>query len=150
MGILSARTGGPMEGCVTSPKDAPEQAADDPRLAPLHAPLASLPGVGPALAKRLKEAIGGERVLDLLFHLPERYARRIPVASPAEASTDAEVILRAEVVSLRSARSKTGRPYAEVRAEAAGKRLLIRYINGRVEWLQKLLPVGTERLFAGK
>ena len=122
----------------------------DPRLAPLFEPLASLPGVGPAIAKRLKEAVGGERVLDLLFHLPERYAQRIRVDSPAEAPLDAEVILPALVTSFRAARSKLGRPYVEVRAEAGGKRLLIRYINGNLGWLQKLLPPGTERLFAGK
>jgi ATP-dependent DNA helicase RecG len=122
----------------------------DPRLAPLFGPLASLPGVGPAIGKRLKEAVGGERVLDLLFHLPERYAQRIRVESPAEAPLDAEVILPALVTSFRAARSKLGRPYVEVRAEAAGKRLLIRYINGNLGWLQKLLPPGTERLFAGK
>ena len=122
----------------------------DPRLAPLLAPLAGLPWVGPIIAKRLKEAVGGERVLDLLFHLPERYAQRIRVDSPVEAPLDAEVILPALVTSLRAARSKLGRPYVEVRAEAAGKRLLIRYINGNLGWLQKLLPPGTERLFGGK
>ena len=122
----------------------------DPHLAPLLAPRADLPGVGPAIAGRLKDAVGGDRVLDLLFHLPERYAQRIRVDSPAEAPPDAEVILPALVGSLRAARSKLGRPNVELRAEAAGKRLLIRYINGNLGWLQKLLPPGTERLFAGK
>ncbi|WP_241671372.1 ATP-dependent DNA helicase RecG [Dankookia rubra] len=126
----------------------------DPRLAPplgpLSEPLASLPGVGPAIGKRLREAVGGERVLDLLFHLPERYAQRIRVDSPAEAPLDSEVILPALVTAFRAARSRLGRPYVEVRAESGGKRLLIRYINGNLGWLQKLLPPGTERLFAGK
>jgi ATP-dependent DNA helicase RecG len=127
-----------------------EEKEADPRLAPLFAPLAELPGVAPAIAKRLKEAVGGERVLDLLFHLPERYAQRVRIDSPVEAPLDAEVILPALVVSLRAARSKLGRPYVEVRAESGGKRLLIRYINGNLAWLQKLLPPGTERLFVGK
>jgi len=127
-----------------------EEKGEDPCLAPLLAPFAELPGVGPATARRLKEAVGGERVLDLLFHLPERYAQRIRIESPAEAPLDAEVILPALVVSLSARRSKLGRPYVEVRAEAAGKRLLIRYINGRLPWLTQLLPAGTERLFAGK
>ncbi|WP_370454988.1 ATP-dependent DNA helicase RecG [Roseicella aquatilis] len=127
-----------------------EERVEDLRLAPLFAPLAELPGVGPAIAKRLKDAVGGERVLDLLFHLPERYARRIRIDSPVEAPIDAEVILPALVVSMRAARSKLGRPYVEVRAESGGRRLLIRYINGNLAWLQKLIPEGTERLFAGK
>jgi ATP-dependent DNA helicase RecG len=128
----------------------PEEIAGEPSLAPLLAPLASLPGVGPQIARRLAEAVGGDRVLDLLFHLPERYATRIPVASPEDAPPETEVILPALVTGLRSARSKTGRPFVEVRAEAAGKRLVVRFINGRLDWLARLLPEGTERLFAGK
>jgi ATP-dependent DNA helicase RecG len=42
-------------------------------LAPLLAPLPSLPGIGPARAERLASLVGGERVIDLLLHLPERY-----------------------------------------------------------------------------
>ena len=59
-------------------------------------------------------------------------------------------MLRALVLSLRAARAKTGRPYAEIRAESAGTRLLLRYINGRVDWLSRQMPPGTERVFAGK
>ena len=123
---------------------------EGPDLAPLLVPLASLPGVGPQIAKRLAEAVGGDRVLDLLFHLPERYARRIRVESPEDAPPDTEVILPVLVGSLRGLRSRTGRPFVELRAEAAGKRLVVRFINGRLDWLGRLLPEGTERLFAGK
>ena len=72
------------------------------------------------------------------------------VSSPADAPEDQEVVLRALVLSLRAARAKTGRPYAEIRAESAGTRLLLRYINGRVDWLSRQMPPGTERVFAGK
>ncbi len=133
-----------------APPPPPRAASAAAAIAALSAPLAALPGIGPALAKRLREAVGGDRVLDLLFHLPERYASRLAVSSPAEAPEEQEVVLRALVVSLRAARSKTGRPYAEVRAEAAGERLLLRYINGRVDWLTRQMPPGTERAFAGK
>jgi ATP-dependent DNA helicase RecG len=119
-------------------------------LAPLRAPLAGLPGIGPVTAKRLRDAVGGERLIDLLFHLPERYATRLPIASPAEAPAETEVILPATIAGLRAARSRLGRPYVEVRAEAGGKRLTIRYLNGRLDWLGRLLPVGETRLFAGK
>ncbi|MDN3565394.1 ATP-dependent DNA helicase RecG [Paeniroseomonas aquatica] len=120
-------------------------------LAPLLTPLASLTGVGPQIAKRLAEAVGGDRVLDLLFHMPERYARRLRIEHPEEALPDTEVILPALVLGLRAARSKTGRPFVELRAEAAGgKRLMVRFINGRLDWLSRLLPEGTDRLFAGK
>ena len=91
----------------------PAEAALDPLLAPL----ASLPGVGPQIARRLAEAVGGDRVLDLLFHLPERYASRIRVDSPEEAPPEAEVILPALVGGMRAARARTGRSFVELRAE---------------------------------
>ncbi len=123
----------------------------DARLAPLMAPMAGLPGVGPVIARRLKEAVGGERVLDLLFHLPERYTRRIPVDRPSAAPAEADAILAATVEGMRAAVSRQGRRYVEVRARAGGgDQLVLRYINGRLDWLQGQLPVGTERLFAGR
>ncbi|WP_050935123.1 ATP-dependent DNA helicase RecG [Gluconacetobacter diazotrophicus] len=48
----------------------------DDNLGPLLAPLGSLPGVGPALAKLLARAVRGQRVIDLLFHLPESVVDR--------------------------------------------------------------------------
>ncbi len=135
---------------TASPAPARLAPSSSAAVAALSAPLSALPGVGPALAKRLREAVGGDRILDLLFHLPERYASRLLVSSPADAPDEQEVVLRALVVSLRAARSKTGRPYAEVRTEAAGERLLLRYINGRVDWLARQMPPGTEQVFAGK
>jgi ATP-dependent DNA helicase RecG len=45
-------------------------------LAPLFAPLTDLRGVGPTLAGLMKRACGGDRVIDLLFHLPESFVDR--------------------------------------------------------------------------
>ena len=49
---------------------------DHDPLAPLFAPLTTLHGVGPTVAGLIARATGGERVIDLLFHLPERYLDR--------------------------------------------------------------------------
>ena len=119
--------------------------------AALLAPLQALPGVGPTLAQLLAEATGGTRVLDLLLHLPERVVIRRRVSSPADAPPDQDCVLRVEVRSLRAARSKaTGRPYVEVRAAAGGRPLTIRYMNGRLPWIQKLMPPGSVRFLAGR
>jgi ATP-dependent DNA helicase RecG len=157
------RTGPPwrglMEELIPSPsppgrrRDAEEEAdrAEDPALAPLLAPIVALSGVGPIIARRLKEAVGGELVLDLLFHMPERYARRVAVDRPSEAPPDADVILRATVEGMRAAVSRQGRRYVEVRARSGGgERLVLRYINGRLDWLRGQMPEGAERLFAGR
>ncbi|MDE2514968.1 MAG: ATP-dependent DNA helicase RecG [Rhodospirillales bacterium] len=54
-------------------------------LAPLLAPLRDLRGVGPALSAPLARLIGGERVIDLLFHLPNAYAARPLIRRLADA-----------------------------------------------------------------
>ena len=52
----------------------------------LEAPLVSLPGIGPKLAVLLEQATGGKRILDLLLHLPERFAERVAVPGPEAAA----------------------------------------------------------------
>ncbi|WP_240790971.1 ATP-dependent DNA helicase RecG [Roseomonas sp. AR75] len=117
----------------------------------LLAPLESLEGVGPTLARLLEEATGGDRVLDLLLHLPERVVIRRRVASPEEAPLDQDCVLEVEVKSLRAARARsTGRPYVEVKAVSGGWPLTIRYMNGRLPWIQKLLPASSFRFLAGR
>ncbi|MGG5808471.1 ATP-dependent DNA helicase RecG [Falsiroseomonas sp. CW058] len=124
---------------------------DAPALAGLLAPFDSLEGVGPTLAALLRDATDGSRVLDLLLHLPERVVIRRRVASPEEAPLDQDCVLEVEVKSLRAARARsTGRPYVEVKATAGGWPLTIRYMNGRLPWIQKLLPPGSFRFLAGR
>ena len=82
---------------------------DDP-LAPLFAPLTSLRGVGDAVARLMARAIGGERVIDLLFHLPESYLDRRARTTIAAARPGTLVTLEVEVVRIEppaSARAPT-------------------------------------------
>nr|WP_242481879.1 ATP-dependent DNA helicase RecG [Paracraurococcus ruber] len=75
-----------------------------------------MPGIGPQIAKRLKEAAGGDRVLDLLFHLPERYAQRELLDALPEEGSEAEVIFLIRKITPPSARiSKNGRRYIEIK-----------------------------------
>lgn len=125
--------------------------ANDGPHAGLLAPVASLAGVGPTLARLLVEATGGDRVIDLLLHLPERVVIRKRVPSPEEAPLDQDCVLEVEVKSLRAARSRsTGRPYVEVRCTAGGWPLTLRHMNGRLPWIEKLLPRGSTRFLAGR
>ncbi|MBV9537359.1 MAG: ATP-dependent DNA helicase RecG [Acidisphaera sp.] len=71
------------------------------RLAPLFAPLTSIPGIGDTLAALLARATGGERVIDLLFHLPESYLDRSKQATlggarPGESATFALEVQRVD------------------------------------------------------
>ena len=58
------------------------------------------PPTGPAVAALLKRAIGGERVIELLFHLPESYVDRRAKPTIAEAQLGTVVTLSAEVVKI--------------------------------------------------
>ena len=70
-------------------------------LAPLFAPLTSLRGIGPAVAALIARAAGGERIIDLLFHMPESYLDRtnrptIRGARPGTVATLAVEVVRHE------------------------------------------------------
>ncbi|MFN6955757.1 MAG: ATP-dependent DNA helicase RecG [Acetobacteraceae bacterium] len=116
----------------------------------LLAPLDALPGLPAAAWKRVSALVGGARPADLLLHLPERFESRLAVARPEEAGPGARVRLRAVAESHRAARARSGRGYVEVRARAGGSPLLLRFMNGRLPWLLKLLPPGEERVLAGE
>ncbi len=75
------------------------QPVDPPDLSPLLQPVATLRGVGAAVAGLIEKATGGGRVLDLLFHLPESFIDRrhrpaIRDARPGEIATFAVEVLR--------------------------------------------------------
>ncbi|MBU8545636.1 ATP-dependent DNA helicase RecG [Roseomonas sp. ROY-5-3] len=135
MGILSA----------TRPDEAPSY------VKPLLDPIDGLPGVGKTMAALLAEAAGGTRVFDLLLHLPERVVIRARAATPAEAPLDQDCVLEAVALGHRAARSgRSQRPYVEVRAEVAGRPITLRFMNGRLPWILKLMPPGEVRFLAGR
>ncbi len=74
---------------------------DHDPLTPLFSPLTTLKGVGPTVGAPLAKAAGGERVIDLLFHLPESFLDRrqrptIAQARPGQIATLAVEVVRHE------------------------------------------------------
>ncbi len=67
-------------------------------LAPLFLPLTSLRGVGPTLASLMARAIGGARVIDLLYHLPESYIDRRERTTIRDAIPGRLVTLEVDIV----------------------------------------------------
>ena len=82
---------------------------DDP-LFPLFQPIVTLSGVGAALGEKLARVAGGERVLDLLFHLPESYVDRRNRPRVVDAQPGQVATLAVEVVRI-DAPSAKGRPW---------------------------------------
>jgi ATP-dependent DNA helicase RecG len=67
-------------------------------LAALFAPLTTLKGVIPPVAALITKAAGGDRVIDLLFHLPDSYIDRRPRPTIAQAQPGTVATLEIEVV----------------------------------------------------
>ncbi|MEM9710417.1 MAG: ATP-dependent DNA helicase RecG [Pseudomonadota bacterium] len=118
-----------------------------PILFPLFADLASLPGIGPKLAKTLTEA-GLESPKDLLFHLPHSGIDRTPRATLQGLETPATATVEARIGSHRPARQK-GRPY-RIEAEDSGLTFSIVYFHAAADYLERILPPGATKLVSGK
>jgi ATP-dependent DNA helicase RecG len=122
-------------------------------LDPLFAPAATLPGVGPKIAKlvdRLLDRSQGARVIDVLFHLPyatlDRRAR--PKIRDAERETLATLEVRvAEHRPPPNARSKA--PFKVLVEDDTGDVELVFFLANH-EWVRKQLPLGATRWVSGK
>src|SRR5947208_16459028 len=120
-------------------------------LDPLFAPLTSLPGIGPKLAKLFARLLDNEapRVIDLLFHLPsgttDRRAR--PKLRDVVPDTIATVLVTVD----RHKPPPPNRPRAPYQVYASDDTgdVTLTYFNARKDFLEKLLPVGERRIVSG-
>jgi len=116
----------------------------------LFAPVTALPGVGPQLG-RLIERAAGPLVVDLLWHLPtgivdRRAAPPVGALNPRD-WPDAMVTVRVKVE-----RHETGfgrRPTRVYCSDGTGTLILV-YFNVKGDQLQRMLPLGAERVVSGR
>nr|WP_294555910.1 ATP-dependent DNA helicase RecG [uncultured Rhodopila sp.] len=114
-------------------------------LAPLFAPLTSLRGIGPAVAALIARAAGGDRVIDLLFHLPESYLDRTARPTIRAANPGTVATLAVEVV--RHERPATSRqPWRIIVRDDTGVAELVFFRFTR----ETQTPPGTKLLVSGK
>jgi len=126
---------------VTRPVGTPSEASTDHGLAPV----ASLPGVGPAFAETLRK-LGIERVQDLWFHLPLRYEDRTRITSVrdlvAGESAQVEGVVEAVETGFRY------RPQLKVAiGDASRETLLLRFFHFRRQQAEQLKPGTRVRCF---
>jgi ATP-dependent DNA helicase RecG len=123
-------------------------------LDPLFAPAASLPGVGPKVAKLLDRLLGRDerdaRAIDVLFHIPhatlDRRAR--PKIRDAERDTIATIEVRvAEHQPPQNSRGKA--PFRVIVEDDTGDVELVFFQNNH-DWVRKMLPVGARRWISGR
>ncbi len=117
-------------------------------LFPLFAPSTSLPGLGPRFGK-LVEKIAGPQVVDLLWHLPSGLIDRRFAPKVAEAPDGVTATLTVRVDAHLPGGGGGRRPYRVRCSDATGFLHLV-FFHPRVDWLQRLLPVGTVRVISGR
>ena len=114
-------------------------------LAPLFSPLTTLKGVGATTAALIAKVAGGDRVIDLLFHLPELYLDRRQRPTIARAQTGQIVTLEVEVVRIEPP-ANTRQPWRVVVTDGSGFAELVFFKFNR----ERQMPVGAKLLVSGK
>ncbi|OYY05786.1 MAG: ATP-dependent DNA helicase RecG [Acidocella sp. 35-58-6] len=114
-------------------------------LAPLRAPITSLPGLGPRLAVLLSRLVGGETVRDVLFHLPVEFVDRRGISTIKDAKPGAMATLRVEVIR-HEPPGRKGQPHRVVIGDASGFGEIVLFHAARLVQF----PVGAKLLISGK
>ena len=121
------------------------------RLDTLFADATTLPGIGPKLGKLLAE-FTGDKVIDLLFHLPANLIDRQYRPSLAEvedgriATFDVEVMKHDAPPHMGKRRNL---PYRILCGNETGYVSLV-FFRARGDWLTKAMPVGARRMVSGR
>ena len=115
-------------------------------LFPLFAPIDTLPGVGPSMAKTLSK-LAGARLVDLLWHLPQGIVDRRLSPSIASVEPRRTATLRVRVLEHEPPRTRR-RPYRILCGDDSGELVLV-FFNARPEYLFKTLPPGETRIVSG-
>ncbi|AEM40873.1 ATP-dependent DNA helicase RecG [Ketogulonicigenium vulgare] len=113
---------------------------------PLFASVEKLDGIGPKTAVAMAPAI--EKVRDLLFTLPQSVVDRRLRDDLAGVQLPGVITLRVTVLSHQPPNAK-GRPY-RVMTRAGDDLVTLVFFHARGDYLEKQLPVGSQRIVSGK
>jgi ATP-dependent DNA helicase RecG len=115
-------------------------------LNPLFAEVEVLKGIGPGLAKPLRR-LGLERVVDILFHLPNGWIdrKKVDVVDVADAGQVITVLVTPVDYRQGGARS----PFRVYATDRDGNYLTLTYFNNP-GWAKKQLPLGQPKVVSGR
>ena len=112
----------------------------------LFAPVTTISGIGPQLGK-LVERAAGKLIVDLLWHLPSGFVDRRAAPSVTQLENGSIVMLKLKVEKHEPGMGR--RPYRVICYDGTGFITLV-YFNVKGDYLQRLLPVGSERIVSGR
>ena len=118
---------------------------DHDPLTPLFSPLTTLNGIGPTVGALIAKVAGGDRVIDLLFHLPESYLDRAPRPTIARAQPGQVATLAVEVVRIEPP-ANARQPWRVVVTDGTGFAELVFFKFTR----ERQMPLGAKLLVSGK
>lgn len=113
----------------------------------LSIPLAKLPGIGPAFAKRL-ERLNLFTVYDLINHYPFRYDDFSQITNTAELNLGEKVTLRGEVWSIQNVYTRFGKVLTKAIFNDGSGPVELVWFNQ--SWLTKTLKTGDRLQVSGK
>jgi ATP-dependent DNA helicase RecG len=118
----------------------------DPILYPFYADISSLPGVGPKVKPVVERLIGGETLLDLIFHLPVSWVDRrnratIDAVQVGEVATVAGIVDK-----LEHARAKFP---ARVRLRDDTGFITLTYFHANKQWLERTFKIDEAVIASG-
>ena len=116
-------------------------------LFPLFAPVTSLKGLGARLGQLVEKAAGAH-VVDLVWHVPtglidRRFAPKLADAVPGQ------IVTLTVTVEAHFPSTSQRLPY-RVRCTDGTGVITLTFFHARGDWLEKILPVGAERIVSGK
>lgn len=120
----------------------------------LSTDLQFIKGVGPVLASRFEDILGGRRVVDFLLHKPS-YVRARGITDNVQDTTPGETLTIALMIKSHKSGGRFGRgrrrPTQVICNDKVGNTVVIQFFNSNYldYWLKKM-PVGEWRLISGK
>ena len=117
-------------------------------LYPLFTDLANLKGIGAKTLKLINNLLGGNKVIDLLFHLPSNIVDRSYCPRLCDAISGKICTIRVKVVEHVAPKSKH-QPYKVVVTDGT-KYLNLIFFKVYADSIAKNLPIGAIRLISGK
>jgi ATP-dependent DNA helicase RecG len=114
-------------------------------LAPLRAPVSSLPGLGPTLAALVARLVGGGAVRDVLFHLPVDFIDRRPTPLIKEAVPGTVATLRVWVAR-HEPPARKGQPHRVIIGDDSAFAEIVLFHAARLVQF----PIGAKLIVSGK
>ena len=119
----------------------------------LNTDLQFIKGVGPVLATRLEDVLGGRRVLDFLRHRPSYVRARGITENVMDANPGDTITIPLQIKSHKTGRTFRGRrsPTQILCNDKLGNSVVIQFFNAKFldYWLNKM-PIGAWRMISGK